>query len=396
MTQNTQTHSEAVIPVPELRRGELTAHRASLPSLTGIRFFAAMYVVFYHSHLPEALDNYHLWASASLVRNGPLAVELFFILSGFILSYTYEGQIVRRGGLRRFWEARFARIWPLYACSLLLSTIFTHTTPSSLPRAAATLLMVQAWNPFDMGMAGTWNFVCWTLSTEALFYLVFPFLQVWLERQRRWVLLLTLALMLCLAVGFATGGINYQDTRGIRGIPLAAVHLPEFIIGVSVGNLFLRWRTARNQAAGAGSAMLPGRGLLTYMAATGSLWLLCHAARSWTEWTALSFAALLFCLAAEGSALRWLLSTRILLIGGQISYGIYLLQWPCKAEVNRICNGVHLYSMPARFVIDCVALILLSAAGFYFVEEPARRLIRSFFSRLQTANPPGRPSESHA
>lgn len=360
------------------RRGELTAHRASLPALTGIRFFAAFYVVFYHSHLPVALEEKHLWAAAQFIRNGLLAVPLFFILSGLILSYTYEGQIERPGGYRRFWEARFARVWPLYTVSLLLSSIFDHTTPHSISAAVATLFMVQSWNPFNMGMAASWNFVCWTLSTEAFFYLLFPPMQQWLERRRTWVLWMTFALAVTLAVAGKTGGINYTDTRGLHYVPLALVHVPEFVIGVCVGNLFLRMRSARPTA-----SLLPGRGVLTMLATVACLWLLSQPLLGAAAWTALGFAVLLFCLAAEKSPLQWLLSTRLLIIGGQISFGIYLLQWPCKTAVNHLCDMLQMSSVPGRFAVDCVALMLLSAAGFYGVEEPARRLLRRLFARRE-------------
>ncbi|RXS94948.1 acyltransferase family protein [Silvibacterium dinghuense] len=378
--------SELPIPAPLPKKGELTAHRGALPALTGIRFFAAMYVVFYHSHLPETLDQHHLHFGAMMIRNGLLAVPLFFILSGFILSYTYEGQVARPRGYRRFWEARFARIWPLYMVSLILSTIFNHTTPHSPLVALATVGMVQAWNPFDMKVAGSWNFVCWTLSTEAFFYLLFPPFQQWLERRRPWVLLSCLSLMIAIAVAGAIGSINYEDTRGLHGIPLALVHVPEFIIGVCAGNFFLRYRTRSPE-----KSAFPLRGALTYLACAASLCLLCQPTVGLARWTALSFAMLLYGLAAERTMLQQLLSTRTLLIGGQISFGIYLLQWPCKAAMNQLDDLLHWNSMPLRFVLDCIVLILLSTAGFYLVEEPARRLIRSLFARTQ-----GEPGRSRA
>jgi peptidoglycan/LPS O-acetylase OafA/YrhL len=374
-------------PIPQPRRGELTAHRAPLPALTGIRFFAAMYVVFYHSHFPEALEQHHWFAAAQLIRNGLLAVPLFFMLSGLILSYTYEGQIDRPSGYSRFYEARFARVWPLYFVSLLLSTIFNHTTPHSLPIAAATLFMVQSWNPFNMGMAASWNFVCWTLSVEAFFYLLFPPIQQWLERRRSSTLLVVFAIAVAIATLGKTGGINYADTRGLRYVPLALVHLPEFVVGVCVGNLFLRKRVKQI------GASLPGRGIVTVFVAIACVWLLCQPLLGAAAWTALSFALLLFCLAAERSPLQRLLSTRAMIIAGQISFGIYLLQWPCKTVVNSVCNWAHVESMPARFVIDCIVLILISTAGFYGIEEPARRVIRGIFARNKQGVP--RPLRSH-
>lgn len=368
-----------VSTVPQPRPGELTAHRPALPALTGIRFFAAMYVVFYHSHLPAKLTELHLMAGAAMIRNGLLAVPLFFILSGFILSYTYEGQIEQRGAPKRFWEARFARIWPLYAVSLVLSSLINHTTPHSWSTVIATLFMVQAWNPFNMGMAGSWNFVCWTLSTEAFFYLLFPLIQLWLERRRVWVIWLVSILAVAIGVGFATGSINYEDTRGLHSIPLALVHVPEFLVGVCAGNLFLRLRT--HQASGESSWTSSPGGIATYVAAVASIWCLCQPSPYLAAGTTLTFGVLLFCLAAERSLLQKFLSTRLLIIAGQISYGIYLLQWPCKAAVNDICGWLHIESIPVRFYADCVVLILLSTATFYGIEEPSRRAIRSLFAR---------------
>src|SRR5580704_9263285 len=108
---------------------ELTAHRRSLKALTGIRFFAAFYVVVFHTRVGQVLGDHGYRAASNFFASGYLAVPLFFLLSGFILAYTYEGQIEEPGDHRRFWEARFARIWPVYAVSLLMASIPSFTFP---------------------------------------------------------------------------------------------------------------------------------------------------------------------------------------------------------------------------------------------------------------------------
>src|ERR1700728_4626085 len=128
----------------------LTTHRRSLRALTGIRFFAAFSVVIFHSRIGGYFFEHGHYAMAYFFMSGYLAVPLFFLLSGFILAYTYKGQMERPGDFRRFWEARFARIWPVYAVSLLLSSVPSFPAPSP-GVALATLCMVQAWNPFDLG-----------------------------------------------------------------------------------------------------------------------------------------------------------------------------------------------------------------------------------------------------
>ncbi len=371
-----------VAPPLQGGRKELTAHRAPLPALTGIRFFAAMLVIFYHSKMPEVLSGRGFTAAGAFIANGRLAVPLFFTLSGFILSYTYEGQIRVHKGARRFWEARFARVWPLYVFSLLCSSVANHTTPPPL-RGLATLLMLQSWDPWDRGVAASWNFVCWTLSTEALFYLFFPWVQGQLERRSSRVQVAVLLVSLAVSVRYSTANLSYVDVNSLRWIPLAAIHVPEFLAGVCAGNLYLR-RRAAVLLTSPSSAVLPGHSLFTWAAALGSVFLLCHPSRAYTAWASVTFVALLFGLAAERSLLRQALSTKVLLVGGQISFGIYLLQWPCKAEVNRVCNSLHLASANLRFVVDCIVLILFSALCFYGIEEPSRKFIRRGFARLQS------------
>jgi peptidoglycan/LPS O-acetylase OafA/YrhL len=370
----------ATAPVPQ----ELTAHRSSLNALTGIRFLAAFYVVLYHSHMSQALSEAGLKAEGNFIANGDLAVLLFFLLSGFILSYTYRGQIERRGDVRRFWEARFARVWPLYFVSLMLSTVATHTTPPPA-QALATLFMVQAWNPLDIGMAGSWNFVCWTLSTEALFYLVFPFLQLWLERRSERVQVVSMVVMIVVSIAFGTSlhVFGFPVHAGFAYTPLAVVRVPEFVIGVCLGNLFLSRRTRLRQSVPVTSWLARTGGPWTWVAALASVALLCQQPGWIVTLTVATFAALLFGLAAERSLLQRFLSTPWMLVGGQISYGMYLLQWPCKMEVNRVCNLLHIASMPLRLVLYVVVLIALSVACFYLVENPARRLIRYGFVRIE-------------
>src|SRR5262245_31988850 len=90
------------------------------------------------------------------LSNGYLAVGLFFLLSGFILAYTYDGQIEGTRNRLRFWEARFARIYPVYLLSLVLA--YKFATGIDWSTKLAVVGMVQAWNPFNSEMAGAWNY----------------------------------------------------------------------------------------------------------------------------------------------------------------------------------------------------------------------------------------------
>ena len=151
--------------------------RTPLPALTGLRFFAALAVAVYH------LWQYDAWNAPAwverVVGHGSVAVTLFFVLSGYILTYRY----VDGGGLstssRRFWQARLARIVPVYVLGLVMSfpVVMALAKRSGVPvstemvKGAAALLMVQAWWP---DWALSWNPPSWSLSVEVFFYVLFP------------------------------------------------------------------------------------------------------------------------------------------------------------------------------------------------------------------------------
>jgi peptidoglycan/LPS O-acetylase OafA/YrhL len=360
----------------------LTTHRRSLKPLTGIRFFAAFYVVVYHTRVGTSLYQHGHHAAGNFFLSGFLAVPLFFLLSGFILAYTYEGQIEKPGDHRRFWEARFARIWPVYAISLLMGSIPSFRFPPPAV-AAAALCMVQAWNPFDMGMAGAWNLVCWTLSVEAVFYIVFPWVQTWIEERSTRVQLLTIALMLllCVAVDSTSRVLGYKPQGIFHWIPLPLPHLPEFFAGVGIGNYFLR-RLALNTMHPR-VPLLRGKGIWTYASVAATVALLCCPINRWTSLVVTAFAALLFGLAAEQTLLSRFLSTKIVLLGGGISYSIYLTQMPVKFWVQAIAERAHLESEPLRFAISVCALIGVSWFLFRCVEDPARKVLRTLFARME-------------
>jgi peptidoglycan/LPS O-acetylase OafA/YrhL len=365
----------AEVPLEGAAR-ELTAHRRSLKALTGIRFFAAFYVVVFHTRVGATLYEHGHHAAGNFFLSGYLAVPLFFLLSGFILAYTYEGQIEKPGDHRRFWEARFARIWPVYAVALLLASVPSFTFPP-LGKAIAALCMVQAWNPFDLGMAGTWNLVCWTLSVEAVFYIVFPWVQTWLEERttRAQLIWIVGMLVVCVAINSGSRTLGYKAYGAWQWIPLPVPHLPEFFTGVGIGNYFLR-----RLAAGRAPA---GRGAWTYGATALTVALLCLPAGRWTSLVVVGFAALLFGLAAERTLLARFLSTKTMLLGGGISYSIYLVQMPVKGWVQLLTDRFGLGWEAVRFGLTTVVLLVVSLMLFKGVEDPARKVLRGVFARME-------------
>lgn len=171
-----------------------------LTALTSLRFFAALLVLLFHATTEIKVLP---WGLSGFLRNGGMGVSLFFILSGFVLTYTYLGSTA---SLREFFVARFARIYPVYLFSLLVAAPFffkkfvddghAGDVPSLI---FGKLTMLQSWIPW---MTDNWNVPSWSLSTEAFFYLLFPALLTALSKLPR---SMRMPLMLAFAVFYGFG-----------------------------------------------------------------------------------------------------------------------------------------------------------------------------------------------
>jgi len=317
-----------------------------------------------------------------------MAVSLFFLLSGFILAYTYAGQINKPGVPRKFWEARFARLWPVYIISLVLISISEHYLPKPAP-FVAVILMVQAWNPVDVGMAGAWNTVCWTLSTEAFFYLWFPFIQPRLGKLSSSSLLWIVAVMLTLIIGFnlESDGFGHVDTSLLTfsHVPIPILRMPEFITGVVMGNLYIlnhgNYIRFRSRIAGIFG--------WTSFAALVTIALLCRSNGRWDSLNCVGFCLLIYSLAAEDSMISRLLSNPLAKLGGSISYSMYLIQTSIRDFTKQIAAQFGLRSEIGLIILMSCLLTIVSYLLFQLVEDPARVFLRSMFARLENRRPEG-------
>ncbi|MBV9480654.1 MAG: acyltransferase [Acidobacteria bacterium] len=159
-----------------------------LDALTSLRIFAALHVVLFHMRVTGILAG-GPWVYQNFAGIGYIGVNFFFVLSGFILVYTYAGHSLNP---RQFWQARFARIYPAYVLSLVISApfffvavrhlnlpFFSWSKNHLLLACILTVCLLQSWVP---QAALTWNSVSWSLSVEAFFYSVFPSLAAYIKR----------------------------------------------------------------------------------------------------------------------------------------------------------------------------------------------------------------------
>jgi len=367
--------------------------RPRLPALTSLRFFAALHVVFFHFLAFKILTSQGWFGQISSI--GYVGVSFFFVLSGFILVYTYEGRDI---SARAFWRARFARIYPALAFSLLLTGpfFFYAALKLNVPFFAwssahlklvtfLVLFLLQAWVPFA---ALAWNPVAWSLSDESFFYLLFPVLK------KR---VLKIGVPGLLVLGFACWAVSLaiswtyvlrnpdhlqvMDADALNAFWLNVVkfhplaRLPEFLLGMACGAVFLK---SRNQAKPESDAKLALSLVLAglLIAATVAH----YSARIaypvlHTSLLAPAFAAIIYGFAlrpAWGAPLAW----KPLVFLGDASYSLYLLHSFFMGPFFYTPTGVPRHRGPGWYILFFVLVLGLSGLVYRFIEEPSRRKLR--------------------
>ncbi|MET7650761.1 MULTISPECIES: acyltransferase [unclassified Streptomyces] len=347
--------------------------RDRLPSLTGLRFWAALLVVLYHLSRQVGTVPY----LSETVWYGRSGVTFFFVLSGVVLAWTYEGAHVPT---RVFLWRRFARIWPLLAVSVALSvavwSVMGHAV--SLKAVAATLLVVHAWFPQPVMFTGG-NPAAWSLSDEAFFYLIFPALLAMLSGRRARVWLWTALAVTCatLVLWPALSGLS-PTTRSWALDYLPLTRALQFVLGVVAGLALKRgWRPPVPLWAAVGLVVGWHLALIPWShAVPDALWYSPYTASQWLS--APIFAALI-CAAARAD-----LDGRRTGLGGawMIRLGHWSFAWYLIHEIV-IRAAVFAWGKPAPGAQTLlfwagVLVVSLAAAGaaYHWVEHPAERRLR--------------------
>jgi len=359
----------------------------NIKALTSIRFFAALHVVLFHFVRPFSLWGLFEGAMGA----GYIGVSFFFVLSGFILTYSHSHEYERgRGRASKFLIARFARIYPVYLVSMILAAYVNRSQfhqKIHILAYIADLFMVQSWS---IRMVPFFNVPAWSLSCEAFFYLLFPFIFLRLRPASFKKSILTLCVLWFLALAvpllclwFYPQVSWHQNVSPIvagtrqaflvRRLPILA--LPEFLAGISLGWLYLRFPPKRGMA-----SFLASAGIVTLavalMLADHLPFMLLH------NGLLIPIFGLLLLGLGEPNWLSRLLSNPILVLLGEASFALYLTHFLFN-DWLRPFFGNHDTVLDA--VWKLAVTIPLSIVLHLYVERPCRRLILQWWSRKHPA-----------
>ena len=356
-----------------------------LDQITFTRFIAALTVVFFHFgnqvfplNIP-LLDN--------VMKAGPIAVNYFYLLSGFIMAIAYyKPANTKSFNTKSYWLARFARIYPVYLVAFLLIAVTKLKTPDITTSLLLNASLLQSWIP---DYALSLNSPGWSLSVEAFFYLCFPVLLALIYRSGvKKLAKIAVALWLCTQVIHTVllNSDSYQAHNTVHNFiyynPL--MHINAFILGVITGVLFKNHhKTLDTWAKYSNSGIIITTVALVLIIAFQkqiSTALGFEIALTNGQLAPLFLLFIIF-LSLNKGIISKIFSNKWLVLLGEASFSLYILQRPIHGIYEKTFQRIELPEV-VHFYIYLLILIGISILSYKLFETPARKFIRSRTNKL--------------
>ena len=360
------------------------------------RFAAAMTVVIFH--YGRKAFPFQIYPIDALAATGN--VRYFFVLSGFIMMLAYF-KPEKKFNLKRFWFYRFARIYPIYLFSLIF-TIALH--PKFLRSLTGTVLnttLLQAWvSPYP----NSFNYPSWSLSVEIFFYLIFPLLIIIAYRIPFKILVALISIFWIsdqilhayLLNTIYTGSPSFTHDLLFYN-PL--VHLNSFLIG-TIGGIWFTKNYNKQIHQGKNiilllTSMLLLSFTLLYLKDIPHLLGLNFRVSIRAGILAPFYLLFLVTLSFDKTILSKILSHRFFVLLGDISYSVFILQYPVHTLYKKTIEPHFLnHSNTEHFYAYLFFLIIISYFTFKYIEKPARDKLREVYNNRgikQGASAPDAP-----
>jgi len=349
-----------------------------LNQLAGLRGICAWWVVFYHSlHL---MNDTVPGPVKTFIAHGYLAVDLFFLLSGFVIFLSYHAALTKNfpHSVGKFYWNRFSRIYPLHFVMLggylALFLAFTYLSNSRAAPDTYTwtafiqsMFLVHMWFGSDL----TWNVPSWSISSEWFVYLFFPLMAFSLRKLRGGIV----AHLLCIVLAAAVLHLIYAKS-GLHSIGADISHMAlvrtmfEFLMGVFVGSLYVNHRDFLERNSTVALAAFLGLCVLYVFTSTPDYALI-----------PLTFALLIAYLSVTTSGITAALSTPVLVYLGEISYSTYMVHYLVydllKAAFVSDTHQINQWYLWLSFLTVFILSVLLHHA----VDMPSQRYFRRLSAR---------------
>ncbi len=374
----------------------LPVRRPAIPALTGARFFAALWVLLLHWNGLYPTDTWF----TPVVESGGAGVPFFFVLSGFVLAWNYQGELSlttdHRKATLRYLLRRFARLYPLYVGCLgafVLLLVLTNggaaleKCPEGYDYELALITNVfalQAW-VLSVPYQQCFNAPGWSVSAEFFFYLLLPLVLPWLERiahpMRVVAAISVLGVSAVVLVGWWLHTSGLGSSAGHVGFfhRLPLLNCWTFLLGVSLALMLIR------HGERLGGKQLAVLTVMTLVILFGAMYGIKYGltGSNFSGWLIIVFSpyliftplfgALIYFLSHSENSLAHLLGHRILVFLGESSYALYIVHWIFLAWFNYVSK--HILQLNTWIMVTMVATVLLACALHRWVEQPLYKAI---------------------
>ena len=349
--------------------------------LTSLRFFFAFFVFLSHmSYLKE--DKLYKDTFEVILSEGFLGVSFFFILSGFILALNYRDKFIHKTvTLKKFYIARFARIYPLHFVMMLVSIPIFY---SGLKNLLYNILLIQSYVPNET-IYFSYNSPSWSISDEVFFYLLFPFLIVIISKLGN-VLKLIIPIVF-ISIILLLNIVLIEASKAHYWLYISPfVRVFEFILGIILFDVVLYIKSRRNELLQSVFNIFEIGAFLTFIIFF-----------SFHNDISISYRYSIYywfpmCLIILGTSssfileknITWIskfLSSRLLVYLGEISFGFYLIHYLVIPYTIRFNGYIDIHPSSISFGLEIfIITIIASIFAFEVIEKPFNRKIKKLLS----------------
>ena len=359
----------------QLRR--ITSSGRFIPEIDGLRFVAIMSVLLYHlrGYLLESGGPFtgdpRQSLPARIFEHGNYGVQLFFVISGFILALPFASHRLRGTkavSLKTYFLRRLTRLEPPYIISMLLFfallVLFVHESATRLaPHLAASLFYVHN---IVYGGEGTINPVAWSLEVEIQFYILVPVLARLFAIRDATVRRSVIVSLIVLALLLQTFVMPSDTSRVSRSV---LNYVQFFLFGFLLADVYLvEWRSTPEPSLRWDVVSLVGWPLLPVLLTFGAL----------SRWAFPVATFLLYCAAFRGRWSRKVFSLPLITTIGGMCYTIYLLHYQIISFIGRYTvrwRGSDRFGVEMVWQLALLGPVILLVCAVYFalIERPCMR-----------------------
>ncbi|MBS1511275.1 MAG: acyltransferase [Bacteroidetes bacterium] len=368
----------------------------SIPGLTPLRGIAALLVAVFHVQV--YCFRFVQKEQSMFLDKGYLMVDLFFMMSGFLILHVYKEEFQQHFTLRafkKFMLARFARLYPLHIITLLVLVIVFYVekmTAGGYLDPHAILTHIFLLQTFPINGEATWNIPSWSISAEWWTYTLFPFLCLLLFRKRKLAVIMMIAVIAVLYISIIyllpRNGLNDPAAGSAHNLDLTSDYgflrsVAGFMSGMLLYILYSKENVKRFFNSDRGC-------ILMVVAVITAL----HFGIDDVYFVPL-FAILVLFITSNTNKFSQAFNNKPLTYLGDISYSVYMLHFLFIFFMKMVAYKFgHRFDTELQFpfwtgLVYCLgyvaALVIISGVSYRFIEKPCRRYINDKWGKKLSA-----------